>query len=157
YMGGGFPVQGATLQYIPGTCKGLVRGVLDREAPAHARAASDPLSAPRPTEDGPEPRPPAQPPPHRPADARHSAIARGELPENGGARPQVVVTADYDTLCNRTRAKHGAGMLDNSTQISPETVRRLACDAEVIPIVLNGTNQVLNVGRERRSINGGMR
>jgi hypothetical protein len=83
--------------------------------------------------------------------------ACGKLPRNGGDRPQVVVTIDYGQLCNGLRAKRGAGALDNGTQLSPADVRRLACDAEVIPIVLDGKNQVLDVGRERRTVSGAIR
>jgi len=131
--------------------------MLDREGAAHLRAALDPLSAPRPKEDEPDPRTPAQ----RRADALVAvcqlANECGELPENGGDRPQVVVTIDYEQLCTGVRAKRGAGMLDNGTQLCPQTVRQLACDAEVIPVVLDGTSQVLDVGRERRSISGAIR
>jgi hypothetical protein len=142
---------------IAGTSKVRIRGLLDREGAAHLRAALDPLSAPRPTEDEPDPRTPGQ----RRADALvevcQLANACGELPENGGDRPQVVVTVDYDQLCNGLRAKRGAGVLDNGTQISPADVRRLACDAEILPVVLDTAGQVLDVGRERRSISGAIR
>jgi hypothetical protein len=138
---------------VPGT--GLVRlsGWLDREGAAHVRAALDPLSAPRPTREGRDPRKPEQ----RLADALvevcRIANACGELPDNGGDRPQVVVTVDYDTLCGR----FGAGMLDDGGQLSPEMVRELACDAEILPVVLGGAGQVLDVGRERRLFTGAVR
>jgi len=67
------------------------------------------------------------------------------------------VTIDYQQLCNGVRAKHGAGSLDNGTQLSPQTVREWACDAEILPVVLGGKTQVLDVGRERRSISGAIR
>ena len=142
---------------IPATSKVRIHGLLDREAAAHLRAALDPLSAPRPTQDGPDPRSPAQ----RRADALVEvcklANACDELPKDGGHRPQVVVTIDYQQLCDGVRAKRGAGTLDNATQLSPQTVRRIACDAELLPIVLGGKSQVLDVGREQRSISAAIR
>jgi uncharacterized protein DUF222/HNH endonuclease len=138
---------------IAGTSKVRVHGLLDREGAAHLRAAIDPLSAPRPTKDGPDPRTPAQ----RRADVLVAvcelANECGELPENGGDRPQVVVTIDYNQLCGEV----GAGSLDNGTQLSPAKVRQLACDAEVLPVVLSGKTQVLDVGRERCSTSGAIR
>jgi hypothetical protein len=142
---------------IAGTSRVRVHGLLDREGAAHLRAALDPLSAPRPTEDGPDPRTA----PQRRADALVEVCQLvntcGELPENGGDRPQVVVTIDYQQLCDGVRTRRGAGTLDNGTQLSPATVRRIACDAELLPVVLNGASQVLNVGRERRSVSGAVR
>ena len=142
---------------IAGTSKVRVHGLLDREGAAHLRAALDPLSAPRPNGEEPDPRTPGQ----RRADALvevcQLANECGELPENGGDRPQVVVTIDYDQLCNGVRAKRGAGMLDNGIQLSPQTVRQWACDGEILPVVLDGNSQVLDVGRERRSISGAIR
>ena len=37
-----------------------------------------------------------------------------------------------------------------STTLSPETLRRLACDAEILPIVMDGASVPLDAGRKRR-------
>src|SRR5581483_4586036 len=50
-----------------------------------------------------------------------------------------------------------ASMLDNGASLTAETTRRIACDASVIPVVLNGQSQVLDVGRERRLFTGPLR
>lgn len=138
---------------VAGSARVRVHGWLDREGAAHLRAALDPLGAPRPSKDGPDPRKA----PQRLADALvevcRLANACGELPESGGDRPQVVVTMDFDQL----RARRGAGTLDDGGQLGPDAVRRLACDADVLPVVLGGAGQVLDVGRERRLITGAMR
>jgi hypothetical protein len=142
---------------IAGTSKVRVHGLLDREGAAHLRAAIDPLAAPQPTEDERDPRTPGR----RRADALVAvcqlANACGELPDNGGNRPQVVVTIDYEQLSTGVRAKQGAGTLDNGTQLTPRTVRQLACDGEMLPVVLTGTSQVLDVGRERRFVTTAIR
>lgn len=80
-------------------------------------------------------------------------LAEGQLPENGGERPQVVVTMRWQDL----RDQVGHGLLDTGDLLTPETVRRLACDAKIIPAVLGGQGQVLDVGRARRLIDGPLR
>ncbi|NUS00135.1 MAG: DUF222 domain-containing protein [Kribbellaceae bacterium] len=77
----------------------------------------------------------------------------GELPDNGGQKPHLTVTLPWEQL----KAKVGAGLLDTGDLLTPETVRRLACDAIIIPAVLGGDGQVLDVGRARRLIDGPLR
>jgi Domain of unknown function (DUF222)/HNH endonuclease len=77
----------------------------------------------------------------------------GELPDNGGDRPQVVVTIDYDRLRDRV----GVGTFDDGSHLSPAAARRIACDAGIIPAVLGTTSQVLDVGRQSRLATGPLR
>ncbi|MEV6965423.1 DUF222 domain-containing protein [Hamadaea sp. NPDC051192] len=77
----------------------------------------------------------------------------GELPDNGGEKPHLTVTLPWAAL----QAKVGAGLLDTGDLLTPEAVRRLACDAMIIPAVLGGDGQVLDVGRARRLIDGPLR
>jgi hypothetical protein len=137
---------------VPGTCRVRVHGLLDREGAAHLRAALDPLTAPCPGSE-PDPRTPQQ----RRADALVEVCRRllttKSLPDSGGGRPQLVVTMDYDRL----RAGVAAGTLDDGGQVSPAIVRRMACDAGVIPATLKGAGQVLDMGRERRLFSGHLR
>ncbi len=67
-------------------------------------------------------------------------------PDAGGAAASVVVTMDLEKL----RAGLGAGVLDDGGRISATQVRRLACEAGIIPTVLGGQSQPLDVGRKRR-------
>ncbi|MEV0271577.1 DUF222 domain-containing protein [Hamadaea sp. NPDC050747] len=76
-----------------------------------------------------------------------------ELPDNGGEKPHLTVTLPWDAL----QAKVGAGLLDTGDLLTPETVRRLACDAMIIPAVLGGDGQILDLGRARRLIDGPLR
>ncbi|GAA5198393.1 hypothetical protein GCM10023322_71660 [Rugosimonospora acidiphila] len=116
------------------------------------RAAIDPLCAPRPADEA-----GLRSPQQRRADALvevcRLALAGGELPDNGGDRPQVTVTVDLDTL----RRQIGAATLDDGTVLSPAAARRLACDAGIVPAVLGSTGQVLDLGRERRLFTGPIR
>jgi len=42
------------------------------------------------------------------------------------------------------------GGADSGTLLGPETVRRLACDASIIPVVLGARGEVLDFGHEKR-------
>jgi hypothetical protein len=77
----------------------------------------------------------------------------GELPDNGGDRPQVVVTMNLDTL----RHQIGTATLDDGARLSATEARLAACDARIIPAVLGGKGQVLDLGRERRTVTGALR
>jgi hypothetical protein len=125
-------------------------GWLDAEAGALLRATLDPLTEPAGPGDT-----------RDPAQRRHDALAEvcrlvlrgGDLPEHGGEPPQLVVTVGYDALTSRL----GAGTLDTGVQLTPDRVRRLACDAAIMPAVLGGAGQVLDMGRQRRLITGPLR
>ena len=64
--------------------------------------------------------------------------------------PQVVMLVDHDTYNTgpheRTVCETGAGQ-----PVPPETVRRVACDADIIPVVVDSNGVVLNMGRTQRS------
>ena len=80
-------------------------------------------------------------------------LDRGEVPECGGRRPHLNVLIRLEDLENRARA----AMLDFGGKLSPESLRLLACDAAVVPIVMNGAGQPLDVGRATRTIPDGLR
>ncbi|RAO10687.1 uncharacterized protein ONO86_01793 [Micromonospora noduli] len=125
-------------------------GILDTEAAAALRAAIDPLTTPTGPDDT---RTPGQRRHDALVDVCRLALRSGELPENGGDLAQVVVTTDYDGLTRQL----GTGALDIGPHLTPEAVRRLACDASILPAVLGGTGQPLDVGRQRRLISGPLR
>ncbi|MGA9746056.1 MAG: DUF222 domain-containing protein [Nocardioides sp.] len=72
----------------------------------------------------------------------------GLLPEQHGAKPRLTVTMTFDQL----RESLGAATLDTGDQVSATTLRRLACDADVIPAVLGSLGEVLDVGRTQRLV-----
>ena len=72
----------------------------------------------------------------------------GLLAEDHGAKPRVTVTTTLDAL----QRGLGVAMLETGDELSAATVRRLACDAEVIPAVLGSLGEVLDVGRTRRLV-----
>ncbi len=142
-----------TLSLSPdGTGNVRLSGWLETEAAAIVIAALDPLTAPSAAlvlDD----RTPGQRRADALVDICRIALACGELPANGGDRPQIAVMAGVETLVHKT----GAGMLDNGASLTAESVRRLACDAGIVPAVLNGQSQVLDLGRERRLFTGPLR
>ena len=70
--------------------------------------------------------------------------------------PEICVHIDYDTMLN---GLHELSVCETADGIPlpPETVRRLACEAAIVPIVLNGAGEVLNCGREHRVANRAQR
>ena len=75
------------------------------------------------------------------------------LPDHGGDRPQLVVTIDWKAL----RDQVGVASLDDGQALSPAAARRVACDAGILPMLLGGAGQPLDVGRERRVFTGPLR
>ena len=55
------------------------------------------------------------------------------------------------------QARAKAACLDFGGVVSPEALRMLCCDAAVVPVVLNGVGQPLDVGRATRTIPDGLR
>ncbi len=70
-----------------------------------------------------------------------------DLSESTTARPPgralLMITLDHRWLQRRV----GHGVLDSETTISPDTARRWACDAAIVPAVLGSRSEPLDVGR----------
>jgi len=127
-----------------------ITGRLDPEASAVLTAALDPLTAPNPCDEngGRDPRPADR----RRAEAlieicRRATAAGGAAPTT--TKAQVVVLIKHDRLVDAVR---GAGHTLAGAVISPQTVRKLACDAAIIPMVLGSQGQPLDVGCTKRLV-----
>lgn len=72
---------------------------------------------------------------HLPTDHLHNAVAS-----------TVVVTIDQDALLRAIRA----GGTDLDARISAGDARRIACNAGILPAVLNGSSVPVDLGRSRR-------
>jgi hypothetical protein len=70
------------------------------------------------------------------------------LPIHGGDATTVIVTIDYATLADQV-GNSGVALVEDQP-LSAAAVRRLACTANIIPAVLGGNSQVLDLGRTRR-------
>ena len=124
----------------------LLSGVLDAVGGATLAAALDPLSAPLPAANG---------LPDRRSAARRRADALVQLAEQSlaastateSARPRLVVSVPLDTVQRPARPGVAPGLLDGGAPVSASTVGVLACDAEVVLVLVGADGSPLDVGR----------
>lgn len=79
------------------------------------------------------------------AVTHHARCERG--PVQGGDTTRLVITMGLTEL--RDGLGRGA-LLDSGHHLPAGQVRRMACDAHVLPVVLDGASQPIDVGREHR-------
>ena len=94
-----------------------------------------------------------------------AGLTTGTLPAAGGLRPQVMVTIDYRDLLSRlenlehaTEASGtgqstgipGTGSFTFTGPVTAATVRKIACDAHIIPVLLGSQGRILDIGRTNR-------
>ena len=82
--------------------------------------------------------------------ACQAGLATAALPSSGGIRAQVLATIDYDQLLGRLSHARTTASLAFTGPVCASTIRQLACDAQIIPVVLNGQGRILNQGRAAR-------
>ncbi|MDT0203209.1 DUF222 domain-containing protein [Nocardioides sp. AE5] len=68
------------------------------------------------------------------------------LPSHAGSTVALNVTIDLSQL----RKELGVASLEDGTRISAAEARRLACRSGILPAVLDGSSEVLDLGRTRR-------
>ncbi|MGC1735503.1 MAG: DUF222 domain-containing protein [Pseudonocardiaceae bacterium] len=126
-----------------------LEGYLEPEHRAAFRSLIEQLAAPRPATAGIRDE---RTTPQRNADALLEvcglARAAQDCPSTAGEPPHLTVTIDWDAL----RTGLGVATLDYGTQISAAEARRWACDAKIIPVVLAGKSEPLDVGRAMRTV-----
>jgi uncharacterized protein DUF222 len=131
-----------------------LEGWLDAEHGSMVRALIEQLAARRPAGDG---EADTRTVPERHADALievcERARAADDFPTTAGEPPHITVTIDWDAL----RTGLGTATLDYGHLISAATARRLACDCKLLPAVLGGDSEPLDVGRAQRTIPLGIR
>jgi hypothetical protein len=122
---------------------------LDAEGRAILEAAIGPLSAPQPVDGEPDLRSCDR----RRGEALVQLVRRAVAADEAvgkTTKTTLVLTMDWDSLRDSTGAATTLGGLDTGTHLAPATVRRLACDASVIPVVLGSHAEVLDLGRTIR-------
>jgi hypothetical protein len=120
----------------------LKKALFALAAPKH-RASQGPLGDRKPT-------------PERLGQAFTELIQRypaNKLPNAGGLNATILVLMQYETLLGGLKA----AKLDTGETISPALARRLACEAGIIPAVLGGNSEVLDLGRSKRFHNKAQR
>ena len=85
---------------------------------------------------------------------RASAVASS--PSNAaGMKSCVFVHVDLDDLRDGTGGGRPFGGIVDDVVLGPQTVRRFACDAGIIPVILGGDGEILDVGRTERLFTAG--
>ncbi|MCU1681136.1 MAG: endonuclease, partial [Amycolatopsis sp.] len=125
-----------------------ITGTLDDETFARLKAALEPMAKPKPAnEEGRDQRSQWE----RYGDAFSEFVRIGmgnpDLPNQAGDTTHIVVTLSYDQLLTGL----GRACLDLVGDITATQARMLACEAKIIPVVLGGHGEPLDVGRSRRS------
>ena len=124
--------------------------ILDPVGAAALEAAIGPLSAPVPGPDSErDPRSPQLRRGQALIEVCRRATSAGDRPPSG-VKTTLMLTMSYDDLAARTGAATVIGSAQGGSLIAPETVRRLACDATIIPTVLGGRGEILDQGRSTR-------
>jgi len=81
------------------------------------------------------------------------ALGYDNIGEVNGERPHLVVTIGLEDLENRARG----ALLHTGGGLTPAQLRRIACDAQIIPAMLGERSEPLDVGRSRHTIPVGIR
>ncbi|MFG1627344.1 DUF222 domain-containing protein [Kribbella sp. NPDC049227] len=88
------------------------------------------------------------------ADGNPGDRAAGAVP-GFGAKATITVTIDLQDL--KSAAADATGEVVYGDNLSAAAIRRLACDAKIIPLVLGSHSEPLDVGRAERLVNRAMR
>jgi hypothetical protein len=88
-------------------------------------------------------------------EAGGRAGGRGQPVPGYGAKANITVTIDLADLKAATADAIGQTVYGDG--LSAATIRRLACDANIIPLVLGSNSEPLDVGRQERLVTRAMR
>ena len=133
---------------------GRRRGRPDR-APGHGGCRAPGGGWQRPAHPGPATgRRPVQAGPPVPAVFGASHGGRGASPRHGDRGMQTLRNGHNG---GRNPAGSGGCELDHVGAVSPATARRLACDASVLPVVLGGPSEPLDVARRTPVVSAALR
>ena len=122
---------------------GVVNGRLDRESFAYLQRAIDAERAKQHIAD--DPRSPAR----QRADALTMICRRYLDGQTGGTnRPHLLMLCDVDTYQGDSI---GLAETDRGTRVSPDMIRRVACDAILTRVLIDAAGQVLDLGRDSRT------
>ncbi|WP_371401157.1 HNH endonuclease [Kribbella sp. NBC_00662] len=90
------------------------------------------------------------------ANSADSVDSAGDnLVPGHGPKPHISITIDYNDLTAATA--NATGQLIFGDNLSAATVRRLACDAQILPMILGSKSQPLDVGTTQRLVTRPMR
>jgi hypothetical protein len=130
-----------------------LNGRFDDETGARASALLDSLAQRRTTDEGPDLRSPLERYGDAFSDAIDLALNSPELPLQAGERAHVMVTVSLADL----KSGVGRATLGDLGTISAAEARIHACDCMLIPAILGGKSEPLDLGRQRRLISTPLR
>ncbi len=119
-----------------------LRGILDAETGCLLQEVLSPLAKPEGEDGKPDPRSAAERNGDALADILNLVADAGKLPIQGAERPPLTVTISWEML----RDCLGVARAYEGLTISPETARRLACDADIIPVILDSEGRTAGRG-----------
>ncbi|MBP2351982.1 outer membrane biosynthesis protein TonB [Kribbella aluminosa] len=90
-----------------------------------------------------------------PAGAGVTTRSADDVVPGFGAKANITVTIDLQDL--KAATANAIGQTVYSNGLSAATIRRLACDANIIPIVLGSQSEPLDVGRRERLVTKAIR
>ncbi|WIY01322.1 DUF222 domain-containing protein [Amycolatopsis mongoliensis] len=130
-----------------------LQGRFDDETGARASALLDSLAERRRADDGPDFRSPQERYGDAFSDAIDLALNSPDLPMQAGERAHVMVAVSLEDL----KSGVGQATLGDTGRISAAEARIHACDCQIIPAVLGGKGEPLDLGRLRRLVSPGLR
>jgi hypothetical protein len=130
-----------------------LNGRFDDETGTRASALLDSLAQRRTSDEGPDLRSPLERYGDAFSDAVDLALNSPDLPMQAGERAHVMVAVSLEDL----KSGVGRAILGDLGTMSAAEARIHACDCMLIPTVLGGTSEPLDLGRLRRLVPPGIR
>jgi hypothetical protein len=130
-----------------------LNGRFDDETGMRASALFDTLAQRRTTDEGPDLRSPQERYGDAFSDAIDLALNTPDLPMQAGERAHVMIAVSLQDL----KSGIGRAMLGDTGTMSAAEARIHACDCKLIPAVLGGKSEPLDLGRQRRLVPPGIR
>jgi hypothetical protein len=130
-----------------------LNGRFDDETGMRASALFDTLAGRRTTDEGPDLRSPQERYGDAFSDAIDLALNTPDLPMQAGERAHVMIAVSLEDL----KSGIGRAILGDTGTMSAAEARIHACDCKLIPAVLGGKSEPLDLGRQRRLIPPGIR
>jgi hypothetical protein len=96
--------------------------------------------------------------------AMAEAAMSSESDRSGGERREIVVHVDAETLAQDRPGgasediaeRPGSARIEDGSALAPETIRRLACDCSIVPLLEGADGETLSLGRRRRSVSAAL-
>jgi hypothetical protein len=130
-----------------------LHGRFDDETGMRASALFDTLAGRRSSDEGPDLRSPQERYGDAFSDAIDLALNTPDLPMQAGERTHVMIAVSLEDL----KSGIGRAILGDTGTMSAAEARIHACDCKLIPAVLGGKSEPLDLGRQRRLIPPGIR